>query len=694
MREDDRSRNPITPRLGLRLRAEAVVAERPGVVPHEPAQVAALLHELDVHRVELEMQNDELRAAQAKLEQSRDRYQELYDSAPFGYMTTDRAGTILEVNRTASAMLDASKFALVGKNLASFLSVEDADSLHRHRYRVVDGGDRHAIEITITLPGRTPFPARLWSVASTEPEGQVRSVLINLSEVAAANARVEASEEQLRQITEHIADVFYMYEMAGTLSYVSSAFERIWGRPVIEAYANPRIWLEAVHPDDRPRVERAFHDALGGAPFDAEFRIRRPDGEERWVRDRAFPVRGDAGAVVRIIGVAQDITAERVLEEQLRQAQKMEAVGTLASGIAHDFNNVLQVVTGLADLALNETGSFAEARSLVQRIHSVAMRAGALASQLMAFSRKKVVAPRPVAIDTVIGGASSLIERLLGEHIRLTVELGAPNAFVLSDPVQVEQIFMNLAANARDAMPDGGTVSIRTSPVELDAASAARFGLPAASYVEIVFADTGRGMDAATRQRAFEPFYTTKGIGRGTGLGLTTVFSVTKRLGGHIDIDSEVGAGTGFSLLLPQCERGEAAQRPEPEAVATAEGVALLVDDEPLVRLTVRNYLEQMGLEVLEAANADEAEEAWNVHDGTIDLLVTDVMMPGGMGPALAGRLRARSSSLRVLYISAQPDAMIGVLGMDDPCVAVLHKPFDAQQLAIAVGRLALPLPG
>jgi signal transduction histidine kinase len=442
--------------------------------------------------------------------------------------------------------------------------------------------------------------------------------------------------------------------------------------------------MDAVHPEDRERVERADARLNEGAPFEETFRIQRPSGETRWIRARFFPPERGADPQMRTVGIAQDMTAQRVLEEDLRQAQKLEAMGRLSNAIAHDFGNLLQGIMGCALIALSDEGPPERRRDYLERVVDAVKRGSDLVGQLMTFTRKKETEPRPIRLDEAVHGTARLIERLVGANIRLEVVTRAPNAVVLADPVQLEQILINLAANARDAMPKGGRLRIETDEAVLGPAST---GLPKTRGVRLSVRDTGLGIDAATRARIFEPFFTTKPVGVGNGVGLSTVLAITRHLGGRVDVESEPGRGTAFVFLLPCTDAKPAADRP---AIGEHRfgGRTLLVEDNQLARTTIRHFLEDLGLEVLEAADVARAVEIGAANAGSIDVCVSDVTLPDGTGPRLMGLLRARQPNLRALFISAHPKSEITERGLLPDSVPVLRKPFGKQELAAGLAAI------
>jgi PAS domain S-box-containing protein len=411
-------------------------------------------------------------------------------------------------------------------------------------------------------------------------------------------------------------------------------------------------------------------------------RHRRKDGSLIDVEVLAHPVTF-AGRSARLV-LAKDVTERLRLEQQLRQAQKMEAVGRLAGGVAHDFNNILTAILGSAELLIQDLPEGHEHRIDAEEIRRAAQRAADLTRQLLAFSRQQVLAPKVLDVNAVVQGVERMLRRLIGENIELRTTLARDLGAVRADPSQLEQVILNLAVNARDAMPQGGKLTIETAHADLDedyAPATAGTG----RHVLLAVSDTGTGMDEATRAHLFEPFYTTKEIGRGTGLGLATVYGVVKQSGGHIWVYSEPGHGSTFKIYLPTV-----AESPEP--VVTAEQLAvreaaggtetiLLVEDEQIVRSLARRVLIQQGYTVLDAPAGPEALALSDAHTGEIHLLLTDVVMPGIGGRELARRFAARRPDAGVLYLSGYSDDAILRHGLLDPGTFFLQKPFTPQAL-------------
>lgn len=395
---------------------------------------------------------------------------------------------------------------------------------------------------------------------------------------------------------------------------------------------------------------------------------------------------------------AEDVTERHALEQQLRQAQKMEAVGRLAGGIAHDFNNLLMVMSGYCEFLLDRIGPDPELRAPALEIASAARRATSLTRQLLAFSRKQMLAPKILDLNSVVTENLRMLTRMIGEDIELIMFPGADLGAVQADPSQIEQVIMNLAVNARDAMPGGGKLTIETTNVSLDE-SYARLHAPLepGEYVMLAISDTGMGMDAETQSHIFEPFFTTKGP-KGTGLGLSTVYGIVKQSGGYVWVYSEPGAGTSFKIYLPRVDSSgiPAAAEPDSSQSSLKRGheTILLVEDENNVRQLTKHYLEMQGYLVLEAADPAAAIQISNSHSGPIQLLLTDVIMPGMNGHQLAQKITAVRSSIKVLYMSGYTEGAIGNNGTLDPGLTLLQKPFTLPALKAKVREvLDTPLP-
>ncbi len=503
---------------------------------------------------------------------------------------------------------------------------------------------------------------------------------------------LRASEARYRLLVENMADILSVFDEGGRYTFLSPSVTRVLGWAPEEALGHSV--LEFAHPDDAERVEAAIAEAArGGRPFLTGVRFRHQDGSWRILEASGARLVGDDDTV-SVVSLARDITDRVQLEGQLHQAQKMEAVGRLAGGVAHDFNNLLTVILGYSNLLLDQ---LADNRLLYQEVDEIkraADRAAALTQKLLSVSRKQVLSLQPVDLNPVAEGVSDMLRRLIGEDIELVMKLAPGLGLTRVDPGLIEQVVMNLAVNARDAMPQGGRLVLQTADVELDEAYGRRHGVQPGRYVMLSVTDTGQGMDAATQARLFEPFFTTKEPGKGTGLGLSTVYGIVRQAGGNVFVYSELGHGSCFKVYLPRVpEEGEAP--PRPRADTAGSETVLLVEDEPLVRNLVSEVLRKSGYEVLEFGNGREAIARARHHAGPIQLLVTDVVMPGMSGIELSRQLAEAQEGLRILFLSGYSDDLVVRQGALLPGRAFLQKPFTPDSLLRAVRALLdAPAPG
>jgi PAS domain S-box-containing protein len=502
----------------------------------------------------------------------------------------------------------------------------------------------------------------------------------------AAEEALRASEERFRQLAENIREVFVVVDVPShAVRYVSPTWSELWSQSVSEAYAGPDGWMTAVEPADQAALRDAIASASVGIAADVSFRIIKGDVGTTWARARLFPV-GGHGTPRRFVGLIGDITEERRRETQLMAAQRMEAVGRLAGGIAHDFNNLLTVILASAQLLGDDLGDAHPLEPRVAEIASAAESAAALTAQLLAFSRQQVHQPRLLQLNDIVRRAQPLLQRLIGDNIDLSIALGDSLPTVRADASQLEQILVNLVANARDAMPGGGRIVIATTQEHVTEDEAATTpGTSPGSHVVLSVTDSGIGMDSATQQRVFEPFFTTKEMGKGTGLGLATVYGVVKQSGGSIWVESQPGRGTTFRVLLPAQSQPAAPTTDTVAPVSTpARGgveTILVVEDRKETRQAIVDMLRRHGYTVLDAGDGATALSIAQRHRGGIDLLLTDVVMPGLSGRDLAAALSAASPETRVLFMSGYPGDVIGHHGVLDASVAFIQKPFSLEIL-------------
>jgi two-component system, cell cycle sensor histidine kinase and response regulator CckA len=514
-----------------------------------------------------------------------------------------------------------------------------------------------------------------------------RSMRYAIERQRAAEA-VRESEERLRLVIRASNEAVWTWHLATDEVTWNDTVEKLFGYPAGDVEPTLEWRSTLVHPDDRPRVLAGLQTIIdgGGETWSDQYRFLRCDRTYATVVDHAYVMRDGAGKPLRVVGAIMDITEHKQLEDQFRQAQKMEAIGRLAGGVAHDFNNTLSIILGYSDLLLEDAGPEHPIRESVEVIQESVVRAAMLTRQLLAFSRKQVLAPEVLDLNEAVAHMQEMLRRLIGEDVELITHLDPVAARVKADAGQIGQVLMNLAVNARDAMPHGGRLTLATAHVELDGTLTGRhLEVQPGPYVMLSVSDTGCGMDAETQSHLFEPFFTTKEPGKGTGLGLATVYGITKQSGGHIEVHSEPGRGATFEIYLPRLDGAVPSARP---ADAPAAGpppgseTILVVEDEPRVRKLVRVTLERKGYTVLEASQGDEALQICEQHPGPLHLLVTDMVMPGVGGRELVERVRTLRPETKVLFISGYLD---GAIVQQDTVLAntpFLQKPFTPAALA------------
>ena len=504
-----------------------------------------------------------------------------------------------------------------------------------------------------------------------------------------AESALRASEERFRALVEHSSDALLLLDEEGRVTYVAASSRRHLGRAPEELVG--QSVFDLLHPEDREFGGTLLTEALQrpGEGVTAEMRLKHADGSWRTMESIGVN-RLDDPAVDAIVLTARDITDRRKMSEQLRQAQKMEAVGQLAGGIAHDFNNLLTAILGYCNLMLDDLPRENALRSDVEEIKSAGERAASLTRQLLAFSRRQMLQPQVVDVNVLVHQMEKLLRRLISEDVELVTSLAPSLPPVKVDPASIEQVLVNLAVNARDAMPAGGRVTIETTTIELDESYAATHAtVVPGRYVMLAVSDTGEGMDATTRARVFEPFFTTKEQGKGSGLGLATVYGIVKQSGGYIWVYSEPGHGSVFKIYLPFAEAAVAPRAEGRRAAADARGLetVLLVEDEDAVRALAREVLRRHGYVVLEARHGLDALRMAERHQDLIQLLITDVVMPHMSGRDLAERLGAVRPNMKVLYISGYTDHAVMHRHLT-PGAAFLQKPFTPDAFARKVRGL------
>jgi two-component system cell cycle sensor histidine kinase/response regulator CckA len=563
------------------------------------------------------------------------------------------------------------------------------------REEAVKRGYASVIALPLTVEGNTFGGMEIYSAEKDAFDDEEVGLLTDLANNLAfgvisirtrqERVRAEAENTLLKAAIEQSAEGVVITDPQGRIEYINPAFTRMTGYNREEVIGQTlRLLRSRKH--DRQFYAQLWKTILSGEVWRGEIVNRRKDGSLYTEAMTVTPVRDAQGALSHFIAVKEDITSRKQLEEQLWRAQKMEAVGRLAGGVAHDFNNLLTVIRGYADILSNSLPpKDASLRASVDEILKASERAASLTRQLLAFSRQQVLAPKVLDLNHVVGGVEKMLHRLIGEDIELVTTLQPDLGPVRADPGQIEQVLVNLAVNSRDAMPQGGRLSIETRNIDLDGRSPdPEVVVKPGPYVEIRVQDTGCGMDEETRSRIFEPFFTTKEKGKGTGLGLATVYGIVKQSGGYIWVSSEPGQGTTFRIHLPRVNESKVqAEHSELEtSVRRGTETILIVEDEDGVRALCHEILLAQGYQVLEAGDGEAAFTVLRQHPGPIHLLLTDVVMPRMSGREVAEKLGMLFPGLKVLYMSGYTNDAAVLKGLLDSGVAFLQKPFTRDSLA------------
>jgi len=625
----------------------------------------------------------ERKQAEEALRESEARFRRLFENSLVGIYRTTPDGRILLANPTLVKMLRYPSFeALAQLNL-------EKDGFHPQSPRRLfketmerDGVVRGLESVWICADG-TAIYVRESAQAVRGPDGRIEyydGVVEDITE----RKQAEVAQARLATAIEQAAEAVMITDTQGTLQYVNPAFEKVTGYRRKEAIGrNPRFLKSGKH--NAEFYQRLRATLTRGEVWQGHFIDKRKDGTLYTAEATISPVRDPAGRIINYVAVLRDVTREAQLEAQLRQSQKLEAIGQLAGGVAHDFNNILAVILMQTELLLTQGDVAESVRDGIQQIRAAAERAANLTRQLLAFSRRQVMQPRDLDLNEVVTNLAKMLQRIIGEDVRLELHLHPTPLMTHADAGMLDQVLMNLAVNARDAMPKGGRLIIETTAREFSAAEAAALlDVKPGHYVGLRVSDTGCGIPPEILPRIFEPFFTTKEPGKGTGLGLATVFGIVKQHGGCIQVASEPGRGTTFEVYLPALAEtttaaSEAESRPGPRG---GTETILLVEDDADVRLVTRLTLERHGYRVLEAPDGLAALELWRQHRDAVALLLTDLVMPGELdGRELAQRLRADRPQLKVIYTSGYSPELAGRELHSRSGEAFLQKPCPAERL-------------
>ena len=625
-------------------------------------------------------------------------YSNIFDAVQDGLSIIDADLNIALVNPWMEKMY-ASEMPLVGRKCYSVYQKRKKQCPWCPSVKAMETGQAYSAEVPYPSAKKPTGWIDLTAYPLRGSYGEIVGVIEHVKDISEkkhAELRLKESEERYRNLVDLAPDGIILFDVKGRVLEVNRAFAQLTGHPREEIIGKHFSKLPTLLPKDIPRFLKIFLSFFSGKiPPTIPFEYITKSGEHRWAEARLSLVKVE-GKPLRLLGLLRDITerveTERELkerEEQLRQSQKMEAVGRLAGGIAHDFNNLLTAIRGYAELLENDPNLEKQNREWISDIRRSAERAASLTGQLLAFSRKQIMKPRILSLNELVKNTETMLQRVIGEDIDLLICCDPKTQLIKADPGQLEQVIMNLAVNSRDAMPKGGSLRIETEDLAAGEQMIQQHGVAAGRYTHLSVSDTGSGIPERFVDSIFEPFFTTKPVGKGTGLGLSTVYGIVKQSGGFIWVDSRVGRGTAVHILFPVAtdkSASESAPAGEVEMTGGNEAILIIEDDEAVRKMVVR-ILMRLGYTVLEAGSGEEALKRFDNQE-KVDLVITDVVMPTMSGPDLVSRIAKLQPGVRILYMSGYPDEAIAHHGIVEEGITLLENPFSPQTLARLVRRL------
>ena len=666
------------------LRQRAGGPPRPELLAQAAEEVSVSLEELHVALEELHQQNAELMATREALEVERLRYQELFEFAPSGYLVTDSAGVIKESNLQMAAMLQRPQRFLIGKLMVLFVAEPYRKAFLDLLTRLESGESAEKWDFDLLCGDGRVVPAGAHTASTRDAAGGVVDLhwlVHDVSEEKQAQEALRASEERYRGLFETANDIVFTLDAQGNFTSLNRAGERVSGYTRDEALT--MNYADIVAPEYTEEARSLIAGQARDGPPLRYMEMVAKDGGRVALEISTRPV-FKRGRMEGLHAIARDETERRRLEEELRQAQKLEAIGRLAGGIAHDFNNALTAILGYGELLMVSLAAGSQAQTEeVGEILCAAHRAERLTSQLLAFSRKQMLQPKVLDLNAIVTGLERMLRQVIPEDIEISITLEPELPHVKADQSSIEQVILNLVVNGRDAMPKGGILTIETSTLEVDGDLSKNLGLPLGKYVILRVSDSGCGMNAETLAHAFEPFFTTKEVGKGTGLGLPSAYGTVKQSNGYMFAASEPDKGTAFTIYLPAldgvAEPSDTVSDLNP--LERGSGTVLVVEDEGMIRRLILQVLADNGYTVLVAAGGAEAIQISEEHDGPIDLLLTDVVMPQIGGRESAQRLLAARPDIKVVFMSGHTGETIINHGVIESDPALLKKPFTPYEL-------------
>ncbi len=626
-----------------------------------------------------------LKQAENALRDSEKKYRNLVDNALVGIYKTNLKGNILYANKALVEMLEFDSLEeLMSVNvLTTYKNPDNREELIKNLVRK-NKINNFEIEL-ITKTGKS----KNIILNATFEDDIVSGMMMDITKRKQAEKVLLESEERYKNLLNSVTDYVYTVHIEEGRPVRTShgpGCKALTGYSPDEFAADPYLWFRMVYDDDKEAIAKQAERILSGErvpPF--EHRIFHKNGAIRWMRNSTVPLYDVKGHIIAYDGLISDITERKRLEEQLLHAQKIEAIGQLAGGIAHDFNNILIAIIGFGSLLKMETGEDDPLRTYVTQILSSAERAANLTRALLAFSRKQIINLRPVNLNEIINVLEKLLSRLIGEDIELSTFLADEDLTVMADSTQIEQVLMNLATNARDAMPDGGSLIIRTGLVEFDYEfiKAHGYGRPG-SYALISVEDTGEGIDEKMKERIFEPFFTTKELGKGTGLGLSMVYGIIRQHEGYINVYSEPGKGTTFKIYLPLIKlKVEEVKKAESPFIKRGTETVLIAEDDVQVRELTKEVFEVSGYKVIEAADGEDAIKVFNENKDNVSLLILDVIMPKKNGKEVYDEIKKVRPDIKAIFMSGYTADIIHKKGILEEGVDIILKPISLDELLI-----------
>lgn len=639
------------------------------------------------HSDQVEILREEIHAAEQ-------RYRGLFDLSLAGVFLASLDGRIVDLNAACLHMFAyPAKEEAVGRPLRELLA--DESEYERLMRSLLEEGSVSRAELKFRRSDGEILQALVSAtvqhqVAGMDGQASIEGTLIDITARKHAEDLVLQAEKRFKALVENSSDAISLVDATGRVLLSSHAVSPIFGYALEERVG--KNVFELIHPEDQAHVARLFRTLLqnrsGSAT--AQVRYRHKNGSWRWIEALGTNMLEDPSVRAVVINY-RDITERRLLLQQLFQAQKMEAVGQLAGGVAHDFNNLLTAILGYSDMALEKLPPHSAVRRYTMEIKKAGERAASLTRQLLAFSRLQVMAPQVIDLNAVVADLSKMLRRLIGEDVRLLTIPGANLSHIKVDPTQMEQVIMNLAVNARDAMPGGGKLVVETCNVSLaETVTAEGVRVKSGDYVLMEVTDTGTGMDPNIKAHIFDPFFTTKEKGKGTGLGLSTVYGIVKQSGGYIWVSSELGQGTTFKIYLPAVEEGLSTPKPQAahEHKHMGTETVLVVEDEDSVRVLLGKLLRNMGYHVIESEWAQEALDLAKNYRKTIHLLLTDIAMPRMNGQELARQVKDLHPETKILFMTGYAGNKVGSTSVLDHNSDFIHKPFTSDALGQKIRRI------